>query len=68
MTDSIFKRKSKLSQSPNQEDDIYQEINEKPVFRIFFFKSTGQSCISGRNSAIGTGNQGCATAATVCLK
>ena len=42
MTDLIVKRKSKLSQSPNQKDDIYQEINEKSVFRVFFFflKST----------------------------
>ena len=37
MTDLIVIRKSKLSQSPNQKDDIYQEINEKPGFRVFFF-------------------------------
>ena len=55
MTDLIVIRKSKLSQSPNQKDDIYQEINEKPVFRVslFFLNPQGQSCTSGRDRELG---------------
>ena len=55
MTDLIVIRKSKLSQSPNQKDDIYQEINEKPVFRvsIFFLNPQSQSCTSGRDRELG---------------
>ena len=55
MTDLIVIRKSKLSQSPNQKDDIYQEINEKPGFRVFFFflNPQGQSCTSGRDRELG---------------
>ena len=55
MTDLIVIRTSKLSQSPNQKDDIYQEINEKPGFRVFFFflNPQGQSCTSGRDRELG---------------